>query len=139
MSNKELALQAVGELFGQKDPSAVDRWVTADYRQHSTLVTEGPEPLRDLAGRGQAGRAGKNLLYTTVHRVVAEGDFVLLRSEAKCGVPVAYWGLFRVATARSSSTGTSSLPSPPNFRTITARSDHSPTRAATNQPTEQGT
>ncbi|KUN30062.1 hypothetical protein AQJ23_04870 [Streptomyces antibioticus] len=219
-------LTAAGELFGQKDPSAVDRWVAADYRQHSALAADGPEALRQLvaglpegfryegarviadgdlvalhgvyhgfgpvplvafdvfrvdadgklaehwdaltplvgdtaSGRSQtdgpaepadldrteANRAlvlefaekvlkgadysvltdyistevyhqhnpeaadgldgfgaaaakwaeqGKNLVYKTVHRVVAEGDFVLLQSEGEFGVAVAYYDLFRV-------------------------------------------
>jgi predicted SnoaL-like aldol condensation-catalyzing enzyme len=40
---------------------------------------------------------GKSLIYKTVHKVVAEGDVVLLPSEGQFGVPVAYWDLFRVA------------------------------------------
>ncbi|WIV52957.1 nuclear transport factor 2 family protein [Amycolatopsis nalaikhensis] len=229
MNNKDLVLQAAGELFGKKDPSAVDRWVAADYTQHSSLAGDGPEALRALvaslpdgfryegarvvadgdlvalhgtyhgfgptplvafdlfrvqdgklaehwdalvplvpqtvSGRSQtdgptriadldkteANRAlvaefaekvlrggdysvltdyistrtydqhnpeagdgldgfgaaagkwaeqGKNLVYKTIHRVVAEGDFVLVQSEGEFGVPVAYWDLFRVADGK---------------------------------------
>ncbi|MGX1852353.1 nuclear transport factor 2 family protein [Streptomyces sp. NPDC055299] len=230
MSSKENVLRAAGELFGDKDPSAVDRWVAADYRQHSSLAADGPEALRQLvaslpegfryegarviadgdlvalhgtyhgfgpqplvafdlfrvdangklaehwdaltplvadtaAGRSQtdgpaapsdldtteANRAlvtefaekvlkgadysvltdyistetylqhnpeaadgldgfgaaaakwaeqGKNLVYRTVHKIVAEGDFVLLQSEGEFGVPVVYWDLFRVADGK---------------------------------------
>ncbi|MFI9386713.1 nuclear transport factor 2 family protein [Kutzneria sp. NPDC052558] len=229
MDTKELVLKAAGELFGDRDPSAVDRWVAADYRQHSSLAADGPEALRTLvaglpagfryelarvvadgdlvalhgvyhgfgpeplvafdlfrvengklaehwdgltplvattaSGRSQtdgpaeplAGAAtetsralvaefarrvlqdadysvltdyistetyhqhnpeaadgldgfgaaaakwaeqGKNLVYKTVHRVVAEGDLVLLQSEGEFGEPVAYWDLFRVADGR---------------------------------------
>lgn len=225
MDNKELVLKATGELFGAKDPSAVDRWVAPDYRQHSALIGDGPEALRGLvanlpegfryeparviadgdlvalhgvyhgfgpeplvafdlfrvtegklaehwdaltpvvtetvSGRSQTdGQAqpadvdteysralvgefaqrvlqdadysvltdyistvtylqhnpeaadglvgfgaaaakwagqGKNLVYKTVHKVVAEGDLVLLQSEGEFGEPVAYWDLFRVS------------------------------------------
>ncbi|WWM30660.1 hypothetical protein QD712_08245 [Streptomyces acidiscabies] len=31
-SAKNTVLQAAAELFGDKDPSAVDRWVAADYK-----------------------------------------------------------------------------------------------------------
>ncbi|WP_121824995.1 nuclear transport factor 2 family protein [Streptomyces rapamycinicus] len=227
MSNaKNTVLTAAGELFGQKDPSAVDRWVAAGYTQHSALAADGPEALRQLvaglpdgfryegarviadgglvalhgtyhgfgpdplvafdifrvdadgrlaehwdaltplvretaSGRSQtdgpsqvtapeeteANRAlvsgfaqkvlvgadysaltdyistetyhqhnpeaadgldgfgaaaaqwaeqGKNLVYKTVHKVIAEGEFVLLQSEGEFGVPVAYYDLFRV-------------------------------------------
>ncbi|MGY5060182.1 nuclear transport factor 2 family protein [Streptomyces sp. 900105755] len=230
MSSKDIVLRAAGELFGDRDPGAVDRWVAADYRQHSSLAADGPEALRALvaglpgdfryegarviadgdlvalhgtyhgfgpvplvafdlfrvdaqgrlaehwdaltpvvadtaSGRSQtdgpsapsdpdrteANRAlvaefaqkvlvgadysvltdyistdtyrqhnpeaadgldgfgaaaarwaeqGRNLVYRTVHRVVAEGDLVLLQSEGEFGVPVAYWDLFRVADGR---------------------------------------
>ncbi|WP_416973712.1 nuclear transport factor 2 family protein [Streptomyces sp. 4F14] len=230
MSNKERVVQAAGELFGKKDPSAVDRWVSPDYRQHSSLAPDGPEALRGLVSsltdgfrydgarviadgdlvalhgtyhgfgpqplvafdlfrvdadgrlaehwdaltplvtdtasgrtqtdgpaepgdldRTEANRAlvldfaekvlkgadysvltdyistetyhqhnpeaadglagfgaaaaswaeqGKNLVYTTIHRVVAEGDLVLLQSEGEFGVPVAYWDLFRIADGK---------------------------------------
>ncbi|MFJ3233749.1 nuclear transport factor 2 family protein [Streptomyces sp. NPDC086787] len=230
MSSKENVIAAAGELFGDRDPSAVDRWVSAGYRQHSSLVADGPEALRQLvaglpdgfryegarviadgdlvalhgtyhgfgpqplvafdlfrvdadgklaehwdaltpvvadtaSGRSQTdgsaepgdlekteanrklvsefaervlkgadysvltdyistetylqhnpeaadgldgfgaaaakwAEQGKNLVYRTVHKVVAEGDFVLLQSEGEFGVPVAYWDLFRVADGK---------------------------------------
>lgn len=229
MHVKDTVLQAAGELFGKKDPSAVDRWVAPTYRQHSSLAADGPEALRGLVaslgddfryegarvivdgdlvalhgtyygfgpdplvafdlfrvedgklaehwdaltplvrdtasgrsqtdgpvapadlGRTEANRAlviefaekvlkgadysvltdyistttyhqhnpeaadgldgfgaaaakwgeqGKNLVYKTIHKVVAEGDFVLLQSEGEFGVPVAYWDLFRVADGK---------------------------------------
>jgi predicted SnoaL-like aldol condensation-catalyzing enzyme len=228
MDNKELVLKAAGELFGDKDPSAVDRWVAPDYRQHSSLIADGPEALRGLvanlpegfhyelarviadgdlvalhgvyhgfgpqplvafdlfrvrdgklaehwdaltpvventaSGRSQTdgpaqpakentdrsrelvkefaqrilqdadysvltdyistetylqhnpeaadgldgfgaaaanwAQQGKNLVYKTVHQVVAEGDLVLLQSEGEFGEPVAYWDLFRVQDGR---------------------------------------
>ncbi|MFG6201669.1 nuclear transport factor 2 family protein [Nonomuraea sp. JJY05] len=229
MNSKDTVLRAAAELFGQKDPSAVDRWVAPDYRQHSSLAADGPEALRALVaslgddfryegarviadgdlvalhgiyhgfgpdplvafdlfrvengrlaehwdaltplarataggrtqtdgptaptdldeteanrglvsefaekvlkgadysaltdyistqtyhqhnpeaadgldgfGAAAAGWAeqGKNLVYKKIHKVVAEGDFVLLQSEGEFGVPVAYWDLFRVADGK---------------------------------------
>ncbi|MEV7283304.1 nuclear transport factor 2 family protein [Streptomyces sp. NPDC093252] len=230
MGSREIVVKAAGELFGDKDPGAVDRWVAADYRQHSSLAADGPEALRGLvaglpegfryegarviadgdlvalhgtyhgfgpqplvafdlfrvdadgrlaehwdaltpvvtytaSGRSQtdgpaapgdldrteANRAlvtefaekvlkgadysvltdyistetyhqhnpeaadgldgfgaaaakwaeqGKSLVYKTIHRVVAEGDLVLVQSEGEFGVAVAYWDLFRVADGR---------------------------------------
>ncbi|MGW4200261.1 nuclear transport factor 2 family protein [Streptomyces sp. NPDC004726] len=230
MSSKKNVLTAAGELFGDRDPGAVDRWVAADYHQHSSLVADGPEALRQLvaglpegfryegarviadgdlvalhgtyhgfgpepvvafdlfrvdadgklaehwdaltpfvadtaSGRSQTdgpaapsdldktevnrelvtafaekvlkgadysvltdyistetylqhnpeaadgldgfgaaaarwAEQGRNLVYRTVHKVVAEGDFVLLQSEGEFGVPVAYWDLFRVADGK---------------------------------------
>ena len=229
MNTKDLVVRATGELFGAKDPAAVDRWVSAGYRQHSSLAADGPEALRELvatlpegfryeparviadgdlvalhgtyhgfgpqplvafdlfrvedgrlaehwdaltpvvadtvSGRSQTdgpaapgdlhnteanrklvtefaqkvlkdadysaltdyisaetyrqhnpeaadgldgfgaaaaawAEQGKNLVYRTIHRVVAEGEFVLVQSEGEFGVPVAYWDLFRVADGK---------------------------------------
>ncbi|MFG2142689.1 nuclear transport factor 2 family protein [Streptomyces sp. NPDC048696] len=230
MSSKDTVVEAAGELFGDKDPSAVDRWVSAAYRQHSSLAADGPDALRQLvaglpsgfryegarviadkdlvalhgtyygfgpqplvafdlfrvdadgrlaedwdaltplvaetaSGRSQTdgptevtdldkteanrklvlefaekvlkgadysvltdyisadtylqhnpeaadgldgfgavaakwAEQGKKLVYKTVHKVVAEGDFVLLQSEGEFGTPVAYWDLFRVADGK---------------------------------------
>ena len=73
MSNvKNTVLQAATELFGDKDPTAVDRWVAADYKQHSALAADGPEALRGLvAGLGESFR------YEGA-RVIADGDLVAL-------------------------------------------------------------
>lgn len=73
MSNAEnIVLTAATELFGKKDPSAVDRWVAADYTQHSSLAADGPEALRDLV----AG-LGDDFRYQEA-RVIADGDLVAL-------------------------------------------------------------
>ena len=230
MTNKEIVTKAVGELFADRDPAAVDRWVAPDYRQHSALAADGPEALRELiaglptdfryqgarvladgdlvafhgvyhgfgpeglvafdvfrvdgagklaehwdaltpvvtqtvSGRSQTdgataitapeltevnralvaefaeqvlvgadysvlteyistetyeqhnpeaddgldgfgaaaaawAAAGKNLVYTKVHKVIADGEFVLLQSEGRFGVPVAYYDLFRVSAGK---------------------------------------
>ncbi|MGO4759752.1 nuclear transport factor 2 family protein, partial [Streptomyces sp. 2MCAF27] len=73
MSNaKNTVLQASTELFGDKDPSAVDRWVAADYTQHSALAADGPEALRGLV----AG-LGEDFCYEGA-RVIADGHLVAL-------------------------------------------------------------
>ncbi|MFE6148527.1 hypothetical protein [Streptomyces sp. NPDC057889] len=43
---------------------------------------------------------GRNLRYKTVHKVIAEGEFVLRQSEGEFGVPVAFYDLFRVADGK---------------------------------------
>ncbi|MGJ5893789.1 hypothetical protein DF268_06085 [Streptomyces sp. V2] len=71
-STKNTVLQAAAELFGDKDPSAVDRWVATDYTQHSALAADGPQALRGLV----AG-LGKDFRYDAA-RVIADGDLVVL-------------------------------------------------------------
>ncbi|WP_427164387.1 nuclear transport factor 2 family protein [Streptomyces sp. C1-1] len=73
MSNaKNIVVTAAAELFGKKDPAAVDRWVAADYTQHSALAADGPDALRQLV----AG-LGDDFRYDGA-RVLADGDLVAL-------------------------------------------------------------
>jgi predicted SnoaL-like aldol condensation-catalyzing enzyme len=69
---KELVRTAVGELFGDKDPGAVDRWVSPGYIQHSSLAEDGPEALRTLIAGLQP-----DFRYEQA-RILADGDLVAL-------------------------------------------------------------
>ncbi|MEU6915049.1 nuclear transport factor 2 family protein [Streptomyces olindensis] len=71
-SARNTVLRAATELFADKDPSAVDRWVAAGYTQHSALAADGPEALRELV----AG-LGDDFRYDGA-RVIADGDLVAL-------------------------------------------------------------
>ena len=72
MDTKEIVLTAVGQLFADRDPSAVDRWVAPGYRQHSSLVADGPEPLRQLVAGLPDG------FRYELARVIADADLVAL-------------------------------------------------------------
>ena len=92
MSNKELVVKAAGQLFGDRDATAVDRWVAADYRQHSALIGDGPEALRALvASLPDAFR------YEPA-RVIADGDLVALHGtyHGFGPEPLVAFDLFRV-------------------------------------------
>ena len=81
-----------------------DYSVLTDYISTETYLQHNPEAADGLDGFGAAAAKwagqGKNLVYKTVHKVVAEGDLVLLQSEGEFGEPVAYWDLFRVADGK---------------------------------------
>src|SRR5690242_1012827 len=96
MNNKELVLKAAGELFGDKDPSAVDRWVAADYRQHSSLAADGPEALRGLVASLPSG------FRYELARVIADGDLVALHGvyHGFAPEPLVAFDLFRVADGK---------------------------------------
>ena len=68
-SAKDVAVAATTELFGKKDPAAVDRWVSRDYIEHSATVTAGSEGLRALVTS-----LGPEFDYEPV-RVLADGGF----------------------------------------------------------------
>ncbi|EWM11917.1 nuclear transport factor 2 family protein [Kutzneria sp. 744] len=96
MSNKDLVLQAVGELFGDADPGAVDRWVAPDYRQHSALAADGPEGLRALVSQLPSG------FRYELARVLVDGDLVALHGvyHGFGPVPLVAFDLFRVADGK---------------------------------------
>jgi predicted SnoaL-like aldol condensation-catalyzing enzyme len=92
MNSKDVVLKAVGELFDDKDPAAVDRWVAPDYKQHSSLAADGPEALRGLvAGLPEGFR------YEGA-RVIADGDLVALHGtyHGFGPEPLVAFDLFRV-------------------------------------------
>jgi predicted SnoaL-like aldol condensation-catalyzing enzyme len=92
MSTKDLVGQAAGELFGERDPSAVDRWVSRGYRQHSSLAADGPEALRSLVASLPV-----DFRYEGA-RVIADGDFVALHGtyHGFGPAPLVAFDLFRV-------------------------------------------
>jgi predicted SnoaL-like aldol condensation-catalyzing enzyme len=96
MGNKELVLKAAGELFGDKDPSAVDRWVADNYRQHSSLAADGPDALRGLVATLPEGFRYEGA------RVIADGDLVGLHGTyfGFGPVPLVAFDLFRVADGK---------------------------------------
>jgi predicted SnoaL-like aldol condensation-catalyzing enzyme len=96
MDDKELVLKATGQLFGDKDPSAVDRWVAPDYRQHSALIGDGPEALRELVANLPEG------FRYELSRVIADGDLVALHGvyHGFGPQPLVAFDLFRVADGK---------------------------------------
>jgi predicted SnoaL-like aldol condensation-catalyzing enzyme len=96
MDIKEIVTTATGQLFGDRDPSAVDRWVTPDYRQHSSLAADGPEALRALVGGLPAA-----FRYEPA-RVLADGDLVALHGtyHGFGPEPLVAFDIFRVADGK---------------------------------------
>lgn len=96
MDNRELVVTATTELFANEDPMAVDRWVSANYRQHSSLAADGPDALRQLVANLPA-----DFRYEPA-RVIADGDLVALH-----GIyygfgpdPLVAFDIFRVAAGK---------------------------------------
>jgi predicted SnoaL-like aldol condensation-catalyzing enzyme len=102
-ADTEASRALVGE-FARRILQDADYSVLTDYISTETYHQHNPEAADGLDGFGAAAAAwaeqGKHLTYKTVHRVVAEGDLVLLQSEGEFGDAVAYWDLFRVAGGR---------------------------------------
>ena len=102
--DKTEANRALVTEFAEKVLKGADYSVLTDYISTEQYDQHNPEAADGLAGFGAAaaawGEQGKNLVYRDIHRVIAEGDFVLVHSEGEFGKPVAYWDLFRVADGK---------------------------------------
>jgi predicted SnoaL-like aldol condensation-catalyzing enzyme len=90
--------------FAQNVLVGADYSVLTDYISTETYAQHNPEAADGLDGFGAAvakwAEQGKNLVYKKIHKVIAEGDFVLVQSEGEFGTPVAYYDLFRVQNGK---------------------------------------
>ncbi|OQR62079.1 hypothetical protein B6E66_21045 [Streptomyces maremycinicus] len=103
-ADRTAANRALVTEFAEKVLVGADYSVLTDYISTETYHQHNPEAADGLNGFGAAAarwaEQGRNLVYTEVHRVIAEGDLVLVQSEGMFGVPVAYYDLFRVADGK---------------------------------------
>jgi len=92
VSAKELVEQAVQELFGERDPTAVDRYWSPGYIEHSILGADGLQGLRDLAGSLPEG------FRHTRTRVLGEHDLVVAhgRYDGLGAMPIVAFDVWRV-------------------------------------------
>ena len=69
------------------------------YAEHNPRLGDGASSLRAALDAGEAG--GRHIDYRRLHRVLAEGDFVLSVSEGTLGgVHSAFYDLFRIEDGR---------------------------------------
>jgi predicted SnoaL-like aldol condensation-catalyzing enzyme len=78
-ANEALVVYVYDQLFNHFNTSVIDQYVSANYIQHNPTVANGPEALRQLVESLHASNPnGRNV----IKHVVAEGDLVLLQSDA---------------------------------------------------------
>ncbi|GAA3677568.1 nuclear transport factor 2 family protein [Lentzea roselyniae] len=92
MNNETLVLQAIRELYDDRDPSAVDRWFALGYRQHSAWAADGPDALRGLVLN-----LSDSFRYDLA-RVIVDGEFVAVHGtyHGLALAPLVGFNLFRV-------------------------------------------
>jgi predicted SnoaL-like aldol condensation-catalyzing enzyme len=73
MTNKELVIKAVTEVFINGDATALDRYWSENYIQHNPQIPNGREALKQLMS------GGGNMKYE-MGLVVADGDFVMVHA-----------------------------------------------------------
>jgi predicted SnoaL-like aldol condensation-catalyzing enzyme len=66
-----------------------------EYLQHNPLFGDGLAALGDAFA--ELATQGNGISYTKIHRIIGQGNFVLMMSEGAFGdVPTAYYDLFRL-------------------------------------------
>ena len=98
--NRELVKNFLYDVMQGNHPEKTPDYFDGDtYIQHNTGIADG------LSGLGTALAAlaeqGIQMIYTTVHQVLAQGNFILAVSEGTFGgAPTAYYDLWRVENGK---------------------------------------
>ena len=99
-ANRALVKKFLYDVMQGNNPQKTPDYFDGDtYIQHNTGIADG------LSGLGAAlaalAEAGIQMIYTTVHQVLAQGDYVLAVSEGTFGgAPTSYYDLWRVADGK---------------------------------------
>ena len=98
MTNIQKALELI-HTFADGDTEKAKSLLAEGYIQHNTGIADG------LSGLGAALSAlaeqGIQMIYTTTHQVLAQGNFVLAVSEGTFGgAPTSYYDLWRVENGK---------------------------------------
>ena len=99
-TNRELVKNFLTDVMQGQHPEKTPEYFDGDtYIQHNTGIADG------LSGLGSALTAlaeqGIQMIYTTVHQVLAQGNYVLAVSEGTFGgAPTSYYDLWRVESGK---------------------------------------
>ncbi|MEM6387870.1 MAG: nuclear transport factor 2 family protein [Pseudomonadota bacterium] len=90
--NRALVVELITKGFINGDDISYADYINPNkYFQHNSSIADG------LDGLGAALQSGLSMQYTTIHRTVAEGNFVLTMSEGSLNdAPKAFYDLFRL-------------------------------------------
>lgn len=98
--NRQLIKNFLYDVMQGKNPEKTPDYFDGDiYIQHNTGIADGLSGL----GTALAALAEQNIqmIYTTVHQVLAQGNYVLAVSEGTFGgVPTSYYDLWRVENGK---------------------------------------
>ncbi|MGI9244002.1 MAG: nuclear transport factor 2 family protein [Verrucomicrobiales bacterium] len=95
--NRDLIRSFVDEVLVGEQLGRLDHYIDPDgYVEHNPQMADGLPALREALSSNDTGRR-----YDKVHRLLAEGSFVLCVSEGRLdGDHVSFYDLFRVADAK---------------------------------------
>ena len=96
-ANRAVVTEFVDAVLVGRQLAALDRFVAADLAEHDPMRGDGVGPLHDALA-AHAADGGHRLRYDTIHRILAEGNFVLVAAEgAHEATPSAIYDLFRLS------------------------------------------
>lgn len=99
-ANRELIKNFLSDVMQGNNPAKTPDYFEGDiYVQHNTAIADGLSGL----GAALAAMAEQNIqmIYTTVHQVLAQGNFVLAVSEGTLGgAPTSYYDLWRMENGK---------------------------------------
>ncbi len=99
-ANKALVQSFIETILAKGEMDKIGNYIDGDnYIQHNTVIADG------LSGLGQAletmAKQGVTMGYTTIHKVLGEGNFVLGISEGTfADQPTSFYDLFRVQDSK---------------------------------------
>lgn len=93
--NKEIVLTFYQQMFGDKDISAVDRYIDKNYIQHNPRVADGADAFKKAA---TVWFQGAEKVKVDIQHVAAEGDlvFVHIKNKNKDGSLKSTMDIFRM-------------------------------------------
>jgi predicted SnoaL-like aldol condensation-catalyzing enzyme len=78
--NKKIVVEFYQKLFGDKDLSAIDQYITEDYIQHNPIAADGRQALKDVLSPWLANQPKTKVDF---QKVVADSDLVVLHIKSK--------------------------------------------------------
>jgi len=94
-ANRKLVTTFVEGILLGGAGNVTDYLSTAEYHQHNPYIADGLDGL--AAGLATLAEQGRTASYTTLHKVIAEGNFVLTMAEGTFGATrTAFYDLFRL-------------------------------------------
>ncbi|HEX3010265.1 MAG TPA: ester cyclase, partial [Bacteroidales bacterium] len=81
-ANKKMVAEFYQQLFGDKDISAIDRYIGNTYIQHNPMLPDGKEVLKAAVKDWFKGAPKEKI---DIRRIAADGDLVFLHIRGKAG------------------------------------------------------
>jgi predicted SnoaL-like aldol condensation-catalyzing enzyme len=97
-ANKKLVADMYQQLFGDKNISAIDKYMTDGYIQHNPALPDGKEALKQGASQWFKGAPKEKV---DIQHLNAEGDFVYIHTRSKMGPKtVSIIDIFRIENGK---------------------------------------